>query len=42
MRLGLSEAAFIEGCPQVRGGLYRVSGVSSRQGVAFIKGSTVY
>ena len=30
MHLGLSEVAFIEGCPHVRGGLYR--GVSSRQG----------
>ena len=32
--LGFSKVAFIEGCPHVRGGLYR--GVSSRQlGVAF-------
>ena len=30
VHLGLSKVAFIEGCPRVRGGLYR--GVSSHQG----------
>ena len=30
VHLGLSKVAFIEGCPHIRGGLYR--GVSSHQG----------
>ena len=51
VHLGLSEVAFIEGCPNVNvkglfllkevhlGLLYR--GVSSRSGVGFMRGSTV-